>query len=139
MKTLLWHAVDSAPTPRAAVAWADARQHLLNRLQHYDVAELEQLTLVITAHCWIVLGDSALLPWAQGVQYAAPSGEATELWLPTHSHPDTAAALILQGLKDLHSVSPLLLWPSPPCVIPLTPQVTLSTALLATLQETLEA
>lgn len=139
MKSLIWQDVTTAPAPRAAVAWTAARQAILDRLQQYAPDDLEQLTLVITPDCWVIIGEQALLPWAQGVQYAAPSTDAAELWLPTHSHPDIAPALILQGLKDLYAGAPLLLWPTPACTIPLQHKHTLSTALLSTLQEILTA
>ncbi len=139
MKNLHWLDVDTAPTPRAAVVWADARPRFLERLRQYTVEDLEQLTLVITADCWVIIGNSTQLPWVHGVQYAAPSADASELWLPTHRHPDIAAALILQGLKDLYAATPLLLWPSPACTIPLQAKHTLSADLLTQLEEILRA
>lgn len=134
MITLQWHPSHTATLPEAAVAWGITRHLLLNRLLQLADTELQQLRVVISQHCWIILGEETRLPWVSGLQYAAPSTQAPELWLPTQLVPGICPSLLLANLKSRHQLSPLLLWPEPQRIIPLIHQQALSVSVLAKLQ-----
>lgn len=134
MITLTWHSGHSAPLPEAAVAWGATRHTLLNHLNQLADTELQQLRLVVGEHCWVVLGETVRLPWVSNIQYAAPSIQAPELWLPTRLIPSICPSLLLRHLKSRHQLSPVLLWPEPQRIIPLIKQHTLSGRVLAKLQ-----
>lgn len=134
MITLQWHPSHTAQLPEAAVAWGITRHLLLNRLLQLADTELQQLRVVISQHCWIILGEETRLPWVSGLQYAAPSTQAPELWLPTRLVPSICPSLLLPSLKSRHQLSPLLLWPEPQRIIPLMKQQALSASMLARLK-----
>lgn len=134
MITLTWHSGYIAPLPEAAVVWGATRHPLLDHLNRLADTELQQLRLVVGEHCWVVLGETARLPWVSNIQYAAHSIQAPELWLPTRLIPSICPSLLLRHLKSCHQLSPILLWPEPKRIIPLMKQQTLSCSVLAKLQ-----
>ncbi len=109
----------------------------MQRLLSDPESVLTQLQIVLTEDCLVILGDHAILPWFDGIQYIAPSQEAPELWLPTQFSPTLALPLIAQALIARHDASPLLLLREPAAVIALTSRQSLSMPLLHALLEQL--
>lgn len=83
------------------------------------MAQRKRLEATAAEHLLIVTGDSADLPWVDGVEYAAPAPQVPGLWLPTRWQPHVPADLVLQALDGRFSRRPLLLWPTPARVIAL--------------------
>ncbi|WP_455924096.1 bpX5 domain-containing protein [Pseudomonas putida] len=114
-----WQPCPNPPAPRAAVAWGEAAARLHARLLQMPAAQRRRLEATAASQVLIVSGDSADLPWVDGVEYAAPAPQAAGLWLPTRWQPQVAADLLLQGLQARFPRLPLLLWPAPTRVIAL--------------------
>lgn len=137
MIELTWQAAAHKAEAQALVLWGPVRQRALQRLQQYSDEQLQPLSILLTAQCWVLLGQLQHLPWLDGAAYAAPDRTLTELWLPTGLVPDVCTTLVLQQLKQQYPASPLLMWPQPPAVISLKNPYPLSRALLAAMQEQL--
>lgn len=114
-----WQACPQPPAPRAAVAWGDVVQRLHGRLVQLPAGQRKRLEATAGEHLLVVCGESADLPWVDGVEYAAPDPQVPGLWLPTRWRPQLPADLLLQALAARVSRRPLLLWPAPARVIPL--------------------
>ncbi|ANH70609.1 hypothetical protein ABE85_15780 [Mitsuaria sp. 7] len=112
-------AEDAAPRPQAAVAHGPASRALLARLGGLPPTQREGLQLTAAEDWLVVLGNTAVVPWVDGVRYAAPSPRVTTLWLPTHATLDLDPELVWRALRRRYPRSPLLLWPSPEIVLPL--------------------
>lgn len=137
MIELAWQGRARRVEARALVLWGSMRQQALQRLQQYADADLQQLALVPTGQCWVLIGSLNYLPWLDGVAYAAPDTQAADLWLPLHVQPSVCSTLLLQQLKQQYHHAPFLLWPDPPALVCLNKPYSLSRALLGRLQELL--
>lgn len=137
MIELTWQLRSHRVEARALVLWGSLRQQAIQRLQQYTDADLQQLALVPTGQCWVLIGPLKYLPWLDGVAYAAPDKQAADLWLPLHVQPSVCSTLLLQQLKQQHQYAPFLLWPEPPALICLNQPYTLSRAVLDRVQELL--
>lgn len=114
-----WREHAAPPPPRAAVAWGALARDLVAHLERLGPAHQARLTLHANRDIVVVQGDTADLPWLDGVAYAAPADEAPSLWLPTRDAPDVAIDLLARALQQRHRRQPLLLWPEPAALIPL--------------------
>lgn len=130
--TFDWIDDDAPPVPQGAVAFGNAAQALLARLQRMAEGDAPP-TLRATAHhdALILLGAADALPWLDGVRYIAPRAEAPMLWLPTHRRPTLPLDLLATAMLHRHARSPLLLWPAPSQLVPLDRARPVDAALLA--------
>ncbi len=112
------------------MAWGEAAGRLHARLRHVEAERASALLVTASRDVLVVMGAVSALPWVEHVEYAAPHPEAPHLWLPTLQQPDVPCDLLAQALTRLHARRPLLVWPSPPCVLPLDRALPLSAALL---------
>jgi hypothetical protein len=129
---------DPAPA-RAVVAWGGGAPHLHARLQSLLPEHQARLLATAGADVLIVSGETLDLPWIDGAAYAAPCAEAPGLWLPTLWRPDLPCDLLWKALHKRHARQPLLLWPTPPAIVPLDRQLPLSAAHLARIQSLWQA
>ena len=126
-----WRARTAAVEPLAAVAWGDAATRLHAQLTR-DVAAAPGCWSATASRDLLVLqGETATLPWVDGVAYAAPCDCAPALWLPTLWEPDLPGDLVARALHRLHGRQPLLLWRQPLAVVPLDRLLPVTPALLA--------
>ncbi|MET1077281.1 MAG: hypothetical protein ABWY06_04590 [Pseudomonas sp.] len=116
--------------PAAAVAWGDAAPRLLNRLAQMSGEEQARLQATANRDVLVVLGDACLLPWVQGIDYAAPCPQAPALWMPTRWQPNVPVDLLARAFSERYARLPLLLWHRPATCIPLDRQLPLSPELL---------
>lgn len=123
------------PIEQAAVAWGAVIEPLLLKLEQLPADTLSQLTVVVHEQVWVVLGPSGLLPWVDGISYAAPAQADAKLWLPLLHTVTMNLDLLAQRLNEQYKINPLLLWPQPNCVIPLHQQYPLSQQLLTHLRQ----
>lgn len=112
-----WLPREASATPQAAVGWGETARTLLTQLRRLPDERRLALTLVSAPDALIVAGPSRLLPWVDGVAYAAPT--AGGLWLPTHLTLSLPAEWVGKALEVKFSRMPLLLWPDPDRVVPL--------------------
>ncbi len=133
--TIRWQWQPCSPRPaRAAIAWHDAAERLRLRLQRMPVDIAGTLEATGRAGLLIVCGPTEVLPWVDGVDYAAPHQQAPSLWLPTRQEPDLPIEWLQQALQQQRGRQPVLLWPQPAAVIPLDRLLPLSPALLRKLR-----
>ncbi|WP_249679645.1 hypothetical protein [Pseudomonas abieticivorans] len=121
-----WQRRGEPLAPRAAVAWGEVARQLHARLQQLPAGARKRLQATASHGLLVVTGESADLPWVDGIQYAAPAPQAPGLWLPTQWQPDACSELLLQALSARFPRQPLLLWREPALVIPLDRQLPLS-------------
>lgn len=135
MSTWHWQTQEEAPLPAAAVAWQSAAQTLHAHLLALPEARQAALRMIASQDVLIVLGKNEDLPWFDGIAYAAPSRNEPELWLPTTRVPSVPQDLLYQALLGRFRVHPLLLWPEPQLVIPLSDPVAVTVQALALLTQ----
>jgi hypothetical protein len=90
--------------PRAVVARGAAAKALVEKLLARDDAALAKLSGVTSAASAagdgliLVLGESAELPWVDGVSYLGRDPAAPSLLLPTASEPDVPVELLERAI-----------------------------------------
>jgi hypothetical protein len=130
---LPWRWLERSPAlePQAAVAWGDVAVRLHARLS--DMSREQQGRVSATANRDVLVMTGAMndLPWVDGIEYAAPSPEAPQLWLPTHSRPNVPCDLLAQGFCRNQGRQPLLIWPNRSALLPLDRLLPVSSSLLA--------
>lgn len=117
-----WQWQDSQKIPNicAAVAWYDVRLILLKYLLHHsDMAKEKQLQILSHNDVIIVIGESHLLPWVDGIRYAGYDDIEPRLWLPSHRIPSVPISLLSEALQLRHMQSPLLVWDNPKVILPI--------------------
>ncbi len=114
-----WLVQEPALAPAGAVACGSAARDLLRQLQLRSHEQRGCLRFVATADMLVLIGDASQLPWVDGIRYCAASTEAPMLWLPTLLRPGQPVDLLQQRLLHEAGRGPVLLWPEPPCFMPL--------------------
>ncbi len=114
-----WVEATASITPMAAVATGARIPALLRCLQTMPETGMSTWQIAFAEELLIVIAPSAVLPWLDGLHYAANSHDAPTLWLPTHLQPSVAPELLARAFKQQHQCQPLLLWPNPAIVVPL--------------------
>ncbi len=125
-----WHPRFPALEPQAAVAWDEAAPRLLARLLRMSEEQQCRLSASANRDALVMTGPVNDLPWVEGVEYAAPSPEAPQLWLPTRYRPSVPCDLLARGLHRRHGRQPLLIWPQRSALLPLDRLLPVSPALL---------
>ncbi len=96
---LKWLPREHPLIPCAVAAQGEAAQRLARRLLEWGEGELGQLQGVAERGTLLVCGETAALPWAEGVIYLGQDAEAPALLLPTALHPDFPPALLERALR----------------------------------------
>lgn len=96
---LQWLPRNRPLTPCAVAAQGEAALRLARRLLACADAELEQLQGVSDRETLVIRGETAMLPWAEGVIYLGQDAETPALLLPTAVRPDFPAALLERALR----------------------------------------
>lgn len=130
-----WRARTAAVEAMAAVAWGDAATRLHAQLTRDAAAAPGRWSATASRDVLVLQGQTATLPWVDGVAYAAPCDCAPALWLPTLWEPDLPGDLVARALHRLHGRQPLLLWRQPLAVVPLDRLLPVTPALLARIAE----
>ena len=125
-----WQQSMSEVEPQAAVGFGIIAPQLLACLRQMPSEHQARLHVTANRDVLIVTGKTALLPWIDGIEYAAPDACAPSLWLPTRWQPSLPTELIAQALKQRYLRVPYLLWHQPKVIIPLDKQLPVSPALL---------
>ena len=96
---LKWLPRERPLTPCAVIAQGEAAQRLARRLLEYDEANLGLLQGAAARETLVVLGETTLLPWVEGVLYLGHDAEAPALLLPTALQPDFPEALMERAMQ----------------------------------------
>lgn len=113
---LLWHPREPPLPASAALAHGTVITALRRRLLALDDHALHCLRGVVGDDVWVLLGDTAQLPWVDGLLYLGVDPTAPGLWQPTL----LAAQLPSAWLADLFAAErPCALWPERQWIIPL--------------------
>jgi hypothetical protein len=128
-----WHWLERSPAliPQAAVAWGEAAVRLRTRLGDMPIEQQSRVSATANRDVLVMTGATNDLPWVDGIKYAAPSPEAPQLWLPTHSQPSVPCDLLAIALCRNQGRQPLLIWPSRSALLPLDRLLPVSSSLLA--------
>ena len=121
-----WQPRSTIIQPQAALGFGVVAEKLLGCLRQLPEEHQEKLQLVAADKLLLVLGKTQLLPWIDGIEYAAPDTDFAGLWLPTAWQPTLTPELILQALKPYGDRFPLLLWRQPKLILPLDKQGTVT-------------
>ncbi|KJH68051.1 hypothetical protein [Chromobacterium violaceum] len=108
--------------PQAAVAFGDAAERLLKRLETMPAERRSALMLSAGEGLLVALGPEHALPWVESVEYARPDDSVRQLWLPTKWQPDVSTDALATALNIRSPVWPMLLWRQPALIIPLNRQ-----------------
>lgn len=128
--SMQWFVQEPALVPAGAVAWGGAARDVLRQMQLRSAEQRTGLRFVATADMLVLLGDAGQLPWVDGIRYCAASPEAPMLWLPTLLRPSLPIDLLQHRLLHEAGRGPVLLWPEPPCFMPLDAAAALDEAAL---------
>lgn len=137
MHALDWRERANTPAPAGLVAAGPARHALLAELKRRDAAALQALRVVAAPALWVLLGETAQLPWVDGVRYCAPEAAVPGLWLPTWLAPALPPDLVHGALQRRSGHGTMLLWPAPELVLGLDDAMPLRAPVLAWLAKEL--
>lgn len=126
-----WQPNNDTVAPIAVVAWHEVIGHLITHLlTNQNSYDLSQYQLVKGNDFIVIIGQSSLLPWVDGVQYAMFDKQEPGLWLPCHAKPSIATSLLAKAIFHQFKCESALLWDQPKVVIPLNQKWPLTKELL---------
>lgn len=115
-----WQPNNDTVAPIAVVAWNDVVTSLFNHLlAEQNNNDLSQYQFVRGDDFVVIIGQSSLLPWVDGVQYAMFDSHEPRLWLPCHAKPSISVSLLAKAILHKFGCEPVLLWDQPKVIIPL--------------------
>jgi hypothetical protein len=115
-----WQLNNDPVVPVAVVAWNDVVPRLFNHLrQNLSKYDLSKYQFVKSDNFVVIIGESSLLPWVNGVQYAMIDSQEPRLWLPCHAKPSISLFLLAEAIGYKFKCEQMLLWDQPKAVIPL--------------------
>jgi hypothetical protein len=117
---LVWEARRSPLAPTACFGRGPVARLLVEKLLTYAPERLALLKGVGAPGLVLVLGETDLLPWVDGLGYLGRDPEAPGLLLPTQRRPDVHLLLVERALKARapHAAWPLAVLLDPSALVP---------------------
>lgn len=85
--------------PKAVVGQGPVAVRLAERVARLPAEEQRALQVIAVADLFVVLGDTARLPWVDGVRYLGVDPRAPGMWLWTTQTTSVAVELVERALR----------------------------------------